>query len=841
MARAVAIGYAPGTANARGQSLLYDNETRSTGPGRWVILAITVVWLLAAGAPPTLGQTPAPDTDAPATAAAPAPRSSVLVFHMTRRMTPAVLGLDQAFRATLNGAVAEPPTIYAEYLELTEFDDDDARLEEQLATYLGAKYLRVKLDLVAITSSRALRFVLRHRARIFPGAAVVFAAVDKEAAGIEPQGDVTGVWLSMDWAGTLDAARRLQPDTERAVVVTGSLGVDRVWQAAARTQLARLERPIPITYLGGLPLDSLVQELGALPPRTVVLLGPIGRDGAGQLTEPRLAAARLTAASSVPVYTVLDSTLGTGVVGGNVVSFEAQGRRQAELAAKVLKGERPPPHGDGTNVYRFDARQLRRWGLDPERLPAGSMVLFDEPSLWQTYRDYLVGGAVLLVVQSWLIARLLVSRAQRRKAQRALAEQLRFERLVSDVLATLITRPADGVDTQVERALALIGADLDVDRVLLAERNEARRAADITHMWEREGVPPRPPSVRWAEFPWISRRVRAGHVVVATPRHPLPPEADTDLRSMAALGTRSLLAIPLMVDGVVVGVLSCATVHAGREWPAERINRMRFLAEVLATALARRRAETAASVSEERFQRQREELAHALRVNTLGELGASLAHEINQPLAAIVMNARAMRVLLAGGSAQAPAAAEALDDIASDAKRASHIIDRLRALARKEHTPQRGLNLDRLIDEVLALLHQELVRKGIRVRRISAPQPPVISGDPIQLQQIFLNVLMNASEAIGRAERNGGEVTVTTLSPAKELVEVTVADTGVGGKHLDPERMFDRFVSTKPGGLGMGLAISRSIAEAHGGRIYAKANPDGGLTVHVELPLEERP
>ena len=237
----------------------------------------------------------------------------------------------------------------------------------------------------------------------------------------------------------------------------------------------------------------------------------------------------------------------------------------------------PPPHGDGTNVYRFDARQLRRWSLDAKRLPAGSVVLFDEPSLWQTYRGYLVGGAVLLVLQSWLITGLLLNRAQRRKAQRALAEQLRFETLVSDVLATLITRSTDGVDTQVERALALIGANLDMDRVLLAERNEARQAADITHLWEREGVPPRPPSVPWAEFPWISRRVRAGHVVVATLRHPLPPEADTDQRSMAALGTRSLLAIPLMVEGVVVGVLSCATVHAATRM-ARRAHRPHALA-----------------------------------------------------------------------------------------------------------------------------------------------------------------------------------------------------------------------------------------------------------------------
>ena len=161
-------------------------------------------------------------------------------------------------------------------------------------------------------------------------------------------------------------------------------------------------------------------------------------------------------------------------------------------------------------------------------------------------------------------------------------------------------------------------------------------------------------------------------------------------------------------------------------------------------------AEAAALETEERFHRQREELTHALRVNTLGELGSSLAHELTQPLTAILMNTR----VLERRPTDAATTAETLADIAADARRAGAIIDRLRALARKEHAFHAGLNLDALIDEVAGLLHQDFVRKGIVVHRIAPPHLPRVSGDPIQLQQIFLNLLVNASDAVANAARD---------------------------------------------------------------------------------------
>ncbi len=809
-------------------------HVRLDRPGR-LGLALGVLWLLTAGALPTFGVELSSTGGAPATSP---PVRHILLLQVAPRAAPALLAQEQAFVNTLKAVFPEPVTFHSEYLELAMFDQPRG-FEKELVGYLAAKYARTKLDLVVAVTSSGLKFAVRHRSRLFPGVPIVFNSVDRQAAADIPlAADISGVWLSMDWVGTLEAARRLQPDIEQVVVVTGASAVDKVWEAAAREQLERLPHPISVTYLTRLSIEAVVERLGALPDRSVVLLGAFQTDATGRRFLAPETTPRFSAASRVPIYTLGDASFGHGTVGGHLISFELQGRRCAELAMRVLRGERPPPMEMDTHVFRFDARQLRRWRLDTRRLPPGSEVVFGEPSLWQAYRGYVLTAIILLGVQTWLIIVLLANRVQRRRAQRALAEQLRFETLISDVLAGQLTLFADDVENQVQRALALIGADLGADRIVLAEGDPDRRTVNVTHAWARGDVHEIPSSIEWRAFPWMARRLGEGNVVVVSPLHPLPPEASKDRETMLAYSTRSMLAVPLVVEGRVVGALSCSTVTSEREWAEALIERLRLLAKVFASMLARRRAETAAREIEERFHQQRQDLTHALRVNTLGELGASLAHEINQPLSAILMNASAMSTLLKRGAGEQTIMNEALADIAADAKRAGEIIHRLRALSRKEHVAQHGLSLDALVDGVIELLHQEFVRRDVVVRRVAAPWLPPLTGDPIQLQQIVLNLLVNAAEALEGAERGNREITVTTGHPTPGLLELAVRDTGVGGKEVDLERMFGRFVTTKPGGLGMGLAISRSIVEAHGGRIYAKANCDRGLTVCVELPAE---
>ena len=239
--------------------------------------------------------------------------------------------------------------------------------------------------------------------------------------------------------------------------------------------------------------------------------------------------------------------------------------------------------------------------------------------------------------------------------------------------------------------------------------------------------------------------------------------------------------------------------------------------------------------AESEVQRQRDELAHAQRVATLGELTASFAHELRQPLTALTANIQAARKLLFADQAKQELG-DALEEMAAEAERAAATITRLRSLFRKGRAERAPVDLNALIDDVLQLLATNLANRRITVQFVRGELPSVL-GDAIQLRQVVINLLVNAEDAIALAGDRVREIRIETGRPDASSVGIAIRDSGVGVQAAELERIFEHFVSSKPQGLGMGLAISRSIVEAHGGRIWAARNPDRGLTLHVQLPV----
>jgi signal transduction histidine kinase len=593
---------------------------------------------------------------APAEAASP-PRSHILVLYDEDKNFPGLALLDRSLRGSLHAGLGDAVEFYSESLSLSQFERTG--YDRLVADFFRNKYSTKKLDLIIAVMGPSLDLLLNHGEALFPGVPIVFCGVDAAAIEGKPlRANVTGVLVRREFAPTLDVALRLQPSTRNVFVVGGTATFDRYLQTLVRRDLQSFERRVAITYLVGLPMDALVKAVTDLPPHSVILYTTVFADGAGTGFVPHDVLSSIATTANAPIYVFVDQFVGRGAVGGNVYSLDAHGGQVAELGLRILRGTAAadlPIRELGAQVNMFDARQLKRWGLDEARLPAQSVVNYREPSVWELYRWYVVGAVGVVVIQSALIAGLLLARARRRRAEA-----------------------------------------------------EARR--------------------------------------------------------------------------------------------------------------------------------QREELAHVLRVTTLGELTTSLAHEISQPLGAILTNAQAARRLLDHETPDSNEVAEALTDIAADAQRASQIIRRLRTLFRKERAEPVAVDVNALIKDVVGLLQADILARHIDVRLVLGEAMPSVLGDPVLLEQVVLNVVVNAGEAIGATEDGPRAITILTSQRQSGRLAIEVGDTGVGVKAAELEQIFEHFVSTKPQGLGMGLAISRSIITAHDGRIWATANPDRGLTMHIELP-----
>src|SRR5258706_1425711 len=239
---------------------------------------------------------------------------------------------------------------------------------------------------------------------------------------------------------------------------------------------------------------------------------------------------------------------------------------------------------------------------------------------------------------------------------------------------------------------------------------------------------------------------------------------------------------------------------------------------------------------EDALQKAQTDLAHVTRVSTMGEMAASIAHEVNKPLAAIVTNGNASLRLLPKDVERLEDVREAVECMISDAMRASEVIKRIRAALKNVAPEKNPLSLNEMIQETLALAAGELARSQVQVRTKLNATSQLVIGDRVQLQQVLLNLIFNGKESMSQPEWQQRELLISTEDAKPDEVTVAVRDSGPGLDPHDRERLFDTFFTTKKDGIGLGLSISRTIVEGHGGRLWATANEGAGATVQVNLP-----
>jgi signal transduction histidine kinase len=431
-----------------------------------------------------------------------------------------------------------------------------------------------------------------------------------------------------------------------------------------------------------------------------------------------------------------------------------------------------------------------------------------------------------LVERLHLLSEAFAGALERKRVESLLGQRLRFEKLLASLsvnLGKVSATDADQFDQEVQHGLREVAAFLEVDRGGLIEFPPG--GGGTARSWaieERLDVD---------EFPWVTARLKRGDAVGFSQLEELPDEAAVDRESYLTLRVKSQVAVPLPVGATVVGGLLFSTVAAERTWPDEVIEQLHVLREVFANTLARRRSELEA-------QRLRQDLTHIGRVSAMGELTASLAHELNQPLTAILNNAQAAQLILAAKVVNLETIGRILDDIVADDKRAAGVIHALRAMLKRGDSTHASLDLNEVISEVARLVTSDAIVRNISLSLELAADLPRVRGNRIQLQQVVLNLALNGLEAMPDSTTGDRTLVIRTAPHGAGAVRVEVQDAGSGFDEKDAERMFQPLHTSKAQGLGMGLAIVRTIVEAHRGRVGAINHEHGGATFQVTLPVD---
>jgi signal transduction histidine kinase len=348
----------------------------------------------------------------------------VVLLYDERTDLPGLAVLDARLVQTLSTGLAGAIEIYREAMDLSRFQSE--RYPLHLRDFLRAKYAGKTIDVVIAVLGPALDFMLAHGSEVFPGASIVFCGIDRREFGARRLPvNVTGVLLKREFAPTLEIALRLHPSARRMLLVAGSSVFDRRLVDQARAEFEAARPPVPVEYLIGLPMSGLLHTLAHLPPSTIVLYSTMFADGTGRPFVPHEAAEQISRTANAPVYAFVDQYLDHGIVGGHLYSLDAHGEEAARLALRILAGtpvSAIPPVEPSASMDLFDWRQLRRWGIDERRLPAGAVVRYRRLSPWERYRTTILITVGVVLLQSALIVALLLERRERRRTQTALLE-----------------------------------------------------------------------------------------------------------------------------------------------------------------------------------------------------------------------------------------------------------------------------------------------------------------------------------------------------------------------------------------------------------------------------------
>lgn len=471
------------------------------------------------------------------------------------------------------------------------------------ANFYRNKYRDIHFDAIVCDREDALAFCLSHRADVFKNAPLIFHSVNLRSEvlnRLEP--GVTGVEVDHSLLPSVEVIRQLQPGVSKVAVILSANKEARLAMLDP-DQAAVSAKGISLDYWTGLTTDELRDNLQKLPPHAAALFVGMHQDREGRALVSRSVLTEIASSSKVPIYSMYSSYLGLGAVGGAVIDPSREANLAADLLERVLNGENPESLKVVSLPRRivFDARALKRYRIAESRLPAGSEVLFRQPSAWMLYRSYTLAALLFLLLETGLVTILLIQRRRTKRAQVLLERRFDIERVISEYATRLSSCPAERVGREIEKGLQAV---LEVEKLDLASwmicddhgcTNRNLYSAMNNFMNAEpllNGAP---------ELAWTDQCLLRGQAVVLRSVEDLPPEAQADRAFLQQRGIKSIVWIPSSTGDATRAVLVLACRGEERAWPQALVNRLSVAGNIFANAMMRKRAQESSQQSEQRF------------------------------------------------------------------------------------------------------------------------------------------------------------------------------------------------------------------------------------------------
>lgn len=446
-------------------------------------------------------------------------------------------------------------------------------------------------------------------------------------------------------------------------------------------------------------------------------------------------------------------------------------------------------------------------------------------------RNFSTRATVAAPSRKWSTAEISTSKKSKKPANlRGFSNRKeRFTNLLEELSTAFARTPYNGISEQIETWLQRIGLSLGLDRSVMAEFIP-QRGFQVVHQWTREGFPPMPLLLGEEVIPWISGKVLSGETFVAHSLSSLPLEAvrDRNFWRNSPLAPKAAVLTPLITDGEVIGAITFGDCKENRRWTPQQVRRFKLVANIFGSALARQRAAVALISF-------REQVAHASRATLMGETAASIAHELNNPLGAILANAEAAQAILEDEPLDRNQIREIVNDIITAERRASDYIDKVRSVFRNHEIRSESLEVSSLVQSVIEILQGVLVSKSITLQTELDPSVPKIYADKVGIEQVILNLLRNSIDAVSDAASK--EINLQVLRVDEASAAISVADSGPGIPESIRHAIFEPLFTTKAHGMGMGLAIVKSIVNSQGGRITVDPVNEKGAIIRFTVPI----